>query len=748
MKLLIDGESMLKSKRIMLRSLATFALVAGVFPVAVAPAHSTVINGLNYSIQGNSAKFIGCQNFACPTNLVIPAKVPGTNAAVTTLASFSIVGQTFQSLSLPSSLKVIETNSATGITVSSELVLPAGLTTIERTAFSGSTLSSIVFGENITFIGDAAFASASVAFPTSIRMKSGSIGEAAFVGVKFSQVILGAEFSSIGTAAFAGGVNSTIANLNIGGGNIGTAAFDDVSINKITLGSKVGVIRTGAFGAESSSMNASGELVVNAGVIEPGAFINSNFSSVTIGKGVTVVGSGAFGSDDQNEVANLGAVSIDAKIVSQNALQNSEMTRLTFGSNVSAIGSGAVGGQNGPYSVGELKINGGHLAPAAFANIAASRTTIAKTVKEVGSESFDGASLGQLTIDAQIVGPRAFNQNSASSLTFGNNVQRIRHAAFESFVLPTGLNVNVPVIESDAFKRANITSVTIGSKVKSIGHSAFENTSNLVTANIQSGDIGSNAFMASSISSLVIGSGVTNIGEYSFSGNSLSSVYMANGVKSIQAFAFWGSPNLDTINLPNSIVSIGESALDSASLESVSFGTGLRYLDKCALCGNMGLSEVKFFGPPPAMEDSSIPRLIGFTLKHSNAHTVAWVAKLASNADWSQITRGSNVIQPSMTVRSVTPVTNSSKTRISALYNTTDSGQVRITVTKVGSKTPLCTTALQSRTLTGLTVGCDLSSKIRKELKKKALKLNVTLIYTPDLGDVKTTNRTLTIKKQ
>jgi hypothetical protein len=249
----------------------------------------------------------------------------------------------------------------------------------------------------------------------------------------------------------------------------------------------------------------------------------------------------------------------------------------------------------------------------------------------------------------------------------------------------------------------------------------------------------------------VIGSGVTSVDRFAFASTSLDSLDIANGLTTIDESAFSGiGGSLTTIRIPNSVVTIGESAFNSAGLESVILGSGLRYLEEGAFSQNSDLTEMSFYGPPPTGA-STLP-LQAMNIRHTASNLHAWTATFTANPDWNvpPITRISGLVQPTFTSATATATPSAKKIAIRAGYSMGSTGKVKLTVTQSGSKTVLCTTTVQTRNPSGVSgfATCDLSKKIRDGLKKKELKLNVTVTYSPDLGDTKSISKTLTLRKQ
>lgn len=749
---------MLRSPRKIAPVLVSSLLALALIPMTATSSQAVTIGAFKYSIAGKTATVLGC-NSTCPSSLEIPATVPGTSITVTSIGRYAFVDfmtpSVFSSISLPASVTSIQEAAFHGVTVEEELILPTKLNRIERLAFSSSSIYKITFNKGITFIGDSAFDGSVITIKPSLQVNAGEIGSQAFEGVSFDKVTLGENVSSIGSNAFAKGVDtesSEITALTVNGGDIGMQAFAETKIGDIVLGAKIGNIGPRSFAGPSSGNIDRGKLSIASGIIEEGAFRNSRFAGVNIGKAVLVVGSNAFG-NNSGPLPALGNVSIDARIISPYALANSTMSSLSLGSNVASIGMGAFGGNDGPYTLGVVSINGGAFSEGSFRKIVATKTTISSNVKKIAVAAFNASDLGQLSVNAQQIGESAFFESEATALTLGSNVKHIGLFAFFKFQI-TGPNkvvtMNPETIGSYAFSQSNITGLTLGSKVRVIETSAFSGAGSLETVVVNSGQIGNNSFGGTGIKSLVIGPGVTSIGDEAFYLTNLDSLDIANGLTVIGESAFSQlNGELTTIRIPNSVVTIGEDAFNGAGLSSVLVGSGLKYLEEGAFSQNDDLTNISFYGPPP-VGDEAIP-IQAINLRHTASNLAVWTSKFAANQNWSpSITRISGLAQPSLTFSVLPPTLSKTKLTINTNYSIGSTGKVQVTVTKSGSKAVLCTKTVSSRNTSVATgvITCDLSKKVRDELKKKALTLSVTTTYTPDLGAQVTSTKSSTFRKQ
>ena len=121
---------------------------------------------------------------------------------------------------------------------------------------------------------------------------------------------------------------------------------------------------------------------------------------------------------------------------------------------------------------------------------------------------------------------------------------------------------------------SGLTRITIGNGVTSIGNSAFEGCSGLTGIEIPASvtSIGDSAFYGcSGLTSIEIPGGVTSIGNFAFSAcSSLTSITIPDSISSIGNNAFSRCSSLTNLMIPDSVTSIGEYAFfNCSSLESI-----------------------------------------------------------------------------------------------------------------------------------------------------------------------------------
>ncbi len=314
----------------------------------------------------------------------------------------------------------------------------------------------------------------------------------------------------------------------------------------------------------------------------------------------TITGFDYYYGDDKNVVipATLGGYPVTA--IGDSAFESkSSLESITIPEGVTTIGAGA------------------------FSWTYITSVTIPSTVRVIGDEAFYYCSnLTKVVIPngVKTIGKQAFYNSGLTALTLGNGVQTIGEEAFYSCDNLTELVIpaSVKTIGNYAFYYcANLTAVTVGGG--NIGESAFASCENLTTLNLANGvtSISKNIIRGSEkVTTLVIPKTVKTISDYAFSysslqkvaiygGNigegafssceSLATVGLANGVKSIGKMAFGYSTALASIKIPNSVTVLGEQAfIGCDGLTAAVIGSGVTTVSEKAFASCDKLASVTF----------------------------------------------------------------------------------------------------------------------------------------------------------
>ena len=336
----------------------------------------------------------------------------------------------------------------------------------------GSNFTKLTIGNNITKIGEYAFASCSSLTSVTIPDSVTSIGDDVFYGCdSLTSVTIPDSVTSIGSNAFRDCSCLTIVTIGDSVTSIGSYAFYGCSsLAIVAIPDSVTSIGNYAFGYCYRLTSVTIPDSVTS--IEKYAFDGcSSLTSVTIGHSVTSIGGSAFSGC-------------------------SSLTSVTIPDSVTSIGNYAFYGCSsltafyGKYASADkrcLIIDGvlNSFAPAGLTSY-----TIPDSVTSIGSSAFSGcSSLRSVTIPDSVtsIGKSAFyNCSSLTSVTIPESVTSIGEGAF--------------------VRCSSLTSITIPDSVTSIGYAAF--------------------YDCDSLTSITIPDSVTSIGERAFLYcNSLKNVY-------------------------------------------------------------------------------------------------------------------------------------------------------------------------------------------------------------------------------
>lgn len=219
-------------------------------------------------------------------------------------------------------------------------------------------------------------------------------------------------------------------------------------------------------------------------------------------------------------------------------------------------------------------------------------------VVEIGDQAFDGDFyLTNVSVPGSVlsIDHAAFNQcDSLATVNLGNGVTNIGPYAFglcsslTSFVIPD----SVTTIGDGIFGGSDsLTNVLLGTNVTAVAADAFSGALGLLTINVSSnnpafrsmGGVLFNkdqtiliAYPAGATGSYTIPAGVTTIGTSAFSGDLLSSVFISNGVTTIDDAAFYYCTNLMTATVPGTVTNFGSGIFEECTaLGSITISNGV-----------------------------------------------------------------------------------------------------------------------------------------------------------------------------
>ena len=404
----------------------------------------------------------------------------------------SFRNQKIESYIIPDNVTSIGENAFAYCKTLTSIILPNSIKSIGAGAFSGCfSLSSLVIPNNVTSIGDEAFRDCSSLSSLVIPDNVTSIGDGVFSGCSsLRNLVIPDSVTSIGDGAFDGCQSLRSLVISDSVTSIGDGAFDGCqSLRSLVIPDSVTSIGDGAF----SSCSSLRSLVI------PDSVVNIKGNPFYLWKGKLECLSASFIYED-NVLFNMDK----SKLIS---FRNQEAKSFIIPDGVKSIGKCAFG-----YCYSLVNIS------------------IPNSVTSIGDESFiDCSSLSNLVIPNSVTSIGAWAFDGCKSL--------------RSFVIPD----SVTSIGYSAFSYcSSLSSLVIPNSVTSIGDEAFRG--------------------CSSLSSLVIPNSVTSIGDSAFSGcKSLSSLAIPDSVTSIGDSAFRGCSSLSSLVIPDSVTCIGFGAFEGCS---------------------------------------------------------------------------------------------------------------------------------------------------------------------------------------
>lgn len=535
-------------------SLTQLSLPSGLTSIGNGALKNTAISALQIP---QSVTSIGIFAFAsCPnlTSLDWPA-------GVTTIPDSAFSGSGLTQFTIPATVTRIDYSAFANCRNLTSLAIPNGVTSIGSYAFGGTGLTSIVLPGSIEYIGDnnnnwwgggwwsgwdskTVYGLSDCASLTSLTISEGTkgINAGAFANLRYlTNIVIAGSVTSIGNGAFYGagsymnwlpGPVRTLSILPASDApyssiNIGDSAFGDSGITDATITRELVSFGFAAFAY--SYRLASLNLASSVNVFD---FGDSSFaycsSLTTIGTPASVyrVGSRAFEGSGLTSVSLPGISSIgDYAFSGVSALTRAEIGR-------------------GPLYVGPVVSIGGY----AFANC--------NSLSELAFPTTGASAIS--------VGSFAFaNCTSLTNVTFPESSMGWEYGGF---------------IGTQAFDGCtNLASVTIGSSIAF--SSVFSNCPKLTTATLSMGFPSGFRGVSSLVNATILRGYVQ---DYAFNGcSNLSSVTLAEGVRTIDDQAFGNCPRLTSITIPASVTVMWENPFQgSTNLVRINVSVGnLNYFD-------------------------------------------------------------------------------------------------------------------------------------------------------------------------
>ena len=433
-----------------------------------------------------------------------------------------------------------------------------------------------VIPEDVTGIGNAAFAYGS--YPTAINIPASvtNIGDWAFYQCSgLATITLPEGLTNIGKEAFKECFSLTSITIPSSVTNIGSMAFSECMFESKNFINNSSCLDNENWEAKLYEKEYDGVFVCNDTAVAS----RPNLTTVTVPMGVTCIGQCAFYQCD-----SLTSVTIPASVTSIEGFafyQCGSLASITLPEGLTSIGGNAFSGC-GSLTAITIPASVTSIGNAAFSTCN-SLTSIAipASVTSIGDNMFSNcSSLTAITLPASVtsIGAYAFSScPNLASITLPENLTSIGDNAFYFSKGLTSITIpaNVTSIGNFAFYYcSNLAAINISASVTSIGLGAFSECPNLTSMTIAENNTtfdsrdGCNAIIETSSNTLVAGcattvipEGVTTIGARAFYGcSNLTAITLPEGVTTIRDHAFYNCASLTTITLPEDLTSIGEDA--------------------------------------------------------------------------------------------------------------------------------------------------------------------------------------------
>ena len=498
------------------------------------------------------------------------------------------------------------------------------ITKIEDETFMNSALRTVEIPDNITNIGERAFAGCSVLGTIKLPQTLASIGANAFLSCP-----------SIAETYYEGSVDtwnlisfdSLCSNPNFS--NKGGHWFRDVSfyvqdemITSLAFSPDTTIINEFAFSYlnQLTSIDLS-----NIQEIKGYAFAGcKSLTNITFPESVTAVGNYAFSGCKKvtdisfsNKITEIGAGAFNGcKALTSVTLPNqlSVIYESTF-KDCTALGSVSI-----PNNMVEIR-------DSAFAGCTnLTSITIPASVSHMGTQIFSGCTnLASATINSSVLGSSLFQGCSKlSNVVLSNNLKSIEQSAFISCTALENITIpdSVTTIAGWVFSGcSSLKEICIPKSVTSIDTRVFNNCTSLKKVTFNS-DAPIQAYYwdryfagCNNIETVIFGDEVTHIDNWFQGKTNLKTVSIGSEVTVIGANAFNGCSGLVQVNIPEKVETISNSAFEGcSSLTSITIPQSAKTIGEKAFKGCSGLTSIVI--------PSGVTKLSSYSLANCDALTV------------------------------------------------------------------------------------------------------------------------------
>ena len=519
-------------------------------------------------IYGKTVTDIGNDVFASRglTSVVIPNSITSIGARAFRLTT------KLTSIVIPNSVTNIGEAASQGSSITS-IILSNSLTEISVNMFNSSKLTSIILPGSVTSIGTGAFSNCSDLSEVTLSSNLIHIGDGAFANTtSLTHITLPNSITNIGEYAFSGS-NLTSINLPNGLTTINVGAFNRSKLTSVVMPNSITSIGQHAFGNcyDLTNVTFSNGLT---GIGDYAFWGCSNLKNISIPESIQYIGMFSFRDCTGLTSLNIKTSSPDC-VIGDHAFNGctglSSVTIDTLGS----IGQWAFSGCNNLIRVDLANIK--NIGIHAFAESRCLEEVGISNVNIIGDFSFSScASLDKVSItNSGVVGYNAFGgctgSPSSLSLTIDTLESLDGYAFNECDSLMKADLANVKDIGAYAFGGCDSLEEVIISNTDAIGNFAFVNCVNLVSASIDAAEIGERAF--------------SNC-------QSLSDLYLADGLEIIENCAFEFCQSLLEVDIPNTITHMGNMAFLCTSLTRVSIPGSIPEIGVAAFAECSSLHDV------------------------------------------------------------------------------------------------------------------------------------------------------------
>ncbi len=508
---------------------AAFSLIAVVASLAFAGSASAETNGtLTYSVADGEVTITGCDGgaAACPTSLAIPATID--DKPVTSIADSAFLDAVnLETVTIADSVTSIGKLVFGRDYALTSVTLPSGLTTISENLFRGATaLSSVNIPEGVTTIETAAFFNTqllrSVTLPSTLK----TLGGAAFQGSGLTTLTIPSGVESLGICAFMW--NTSLATVTIPKSvvSIGAEAFrGNFSLKEVTFQGDAPSMGSNVFEFDPVEAQATVAHSALKGFGTEGA----DFHGLVVHYALEVVYSIA---DDKVSITSCigGAGGCPEVMVLPSTIEGLPVTKIGFGAFYTAWGIKSI--------------------------------TLPSTLTEIGGYAFGfNWGLTSVSIPASVtkINESAFaNDKNLANVNFAGNAPELGTNAFSGLRSGAKASLATTSLTGFGFNGDLFGGLAVSGGPDRPPYTYFVGSESVIITGCLGG-------VAACPATLVIPASIEG-----------------KPVTVVDSEAFYGSPTLTDVTLPDTVTSIGNGAFFFVPLKRITLGEGLKEIGYAA----------------------------------------------------------------------------------------------------------------------------------------------------------------------